>query len=140
MNRRKKKAIDMIMETADWFSDSEDELYEKPETIAGFCDEGAKRLDSIREYANGGNMPEWFIKNSAGASLFEETETVLKNMFVHSIATLGLIEAAESGYIPASNEFIKEKNCELLRMIDDIRACQYKKISGAATPEKRKTH
>ena len=46
-----------------------------------------------------------------------------------------VIEAAETGYIALNDDSIRDLDNMLLRMIEEAREIQNKKVSGAATPE-----
>ena len=51
-----------------------------------------------------------------------------------------VIEAAECGYVALDNKSIRHLNNQLMDMILQISAEQFKKLSGAATPETDETH
>ena len=51
-----------------------------------------------------------------------------------------VIEAAECGYVALDNKSIRHLNNQLMDMILQISAEQFKKLSGAATPESGETH
>ena len=55
-------------------------------------------------------------------------------------AMADVIEASETGYISLNDDSIRDLDEMLLRMIDEVREIQHKKISGAATPETMNTH
>ena len=51
-----------------------------------------------------------------------------------------VIEAAETGYIALNSDSIRNLDRILIGMIEEIRAAQNEKLSGAATPESGETH
>lgn len=50
-----------------------------------------------------------------------------------------VIEAAECGYVALDDKSISHLNNQLMEMIIQISAEQFKKLSGAATPESGET-
>ena len=50
-----------------------------------------------------------------------------------------VIEAAECGYVALDDKSISHLNNQLMEMIIQISAEQFKKLSGAATPESNET-
>ena len=50
-----------------------------------------------------------------------------------------VIEAAECGYVALDDKSIRHLNNQLMEMIIQISAEQFKKLSGAATPESNET-
>ena len=72
MTAHQQFALDMVLDVAAWLNGTEEAAgtSEQPDAIIKHaCEEGARRLASVKEYLEGGETPMWYLEGADDADI-----------------------------------------------------------------------